>query len=174
VVAPQLVVTNAHVVAGLKKPVAQDDSGGHRATVVYFDPRLDLAILRIPDLTTPPLRLATGHANRGTVGAVLGYPGGGHFTVDPAAILGRQTAQGRTIYGTDLITREIYELQAKVRPGNSGGPVVAPDGSVLGVVFAMSTSQDNLGYALTAAQVAPALAAAATNSAVSTGPCLAE
>jgi S1-C subfamily serine protease len=175
VAAPETVVTNAHVVAGAKKPVVQDNAGGHRATAVVFDPDLDIAILHVPGLAVPALHLASAVQSRGTVGAILGYPGGGGLTITPAAILGTQTAIGRDIYGSNLITRHVYELQAVVRPGNSGGPLVAPDGAVLGLVFAMSTTNGSIGYALTSDKVAPSVATGAVSTtAVSTGTCLAD
>lgn len=172
VVAPGMVATNAHVVAGIKTPIVQDSRRSYRARVVAFNSSQDIAVLAVPDLPATPLPLATARQNRGTVGAVLGYPGGGNLTISPAAILGFQTALGRNIYGTGLVAREVYELQTVVRPGNSGGPVIAPDGTVIGLVFAMSTTNDEVGYALTSAEVAKAIPARATAPTVSTGQCL--
>jgi S1-C subfamily serine protease len=121
-----------------------------------------------------PLSLATTDQPRGTIGAALGYPGGGDLTVSPAAILAQRTAVGRNIYDAGLVRRDIYELQAVVRPGNSGGPLVAPDGTVIGVIFATSTSNGNIGYALTATEIIPDLGQARTADPVSTGACLAD
>jgi S1-C subfamily serine protease len=174
VAGPGLVATNAHVVAGVDNPAVVDASGAHRAVVVLFDPKLDFAVLRTSGLSATPLHLASGIDSRGTVGAVLGYPGGGNFTVSPAAILGEQPALGRDIYDSGLIRRDIYSLQSVVRPGNSGGPLITPSGSVIGVVFAMSTTDNNLGYALTSAEVIPDLTHAATAGPVSTGPCVSD
>jgi S1-C subfamily serine protease len=174
VAAPGLVATNAHVVAGIDKPVVVDAAGTHRATVVLFDPSLDFAVLRAGGLAASPLPLSGAVASRGTVGAVLGYPGGGSFTVSPAAILSEQTALGRDIYDSGLTRRDIYTLQAVVRPGNSGGPLITPDGTVVGVVFAMSTTNGQVGYALTSAEIQPDLARAASSGPVATGACVSD
>ena len=174
VAAADLVVTNAHVIAGIRAPMVIDDNGRHAATPIVFDPDVDLAVLRVPDLADAPLALAEADAQRGAVGAVLGYPGGGDFTEVPAAVAATYPAVGRDIYGSGLVTRNVYELQADVRPGNSGGPLVAPDGRVLGVVFARSISAAGVGYALTASEVRPRLAAAAARpGGVDTGSCAA-
>lgn len=171
VVAPGLVATNAHVVAGITRPVVRDANGVHAATVVSFNPNRDFAVLRTTGLAAAPLPLATADQPRGTVGAALGYPGGGNFAVSPAAVLSTRTAVGRNIYGYGLVSRRVYELQSVIRPGNSGGPLVAPDGTVFGVIFAMSTTNGQVGYALTSTEVAPQVAAAATASPVGTGAC---
>ncbi len=174
VAAGDIVVTNAHVIAGVQAPVVIDGAGRHPATPIVFDPDVDLAVLRVPDLADAPLVLADADAGRGTVGAVLGYPGGGDFTEVPASVAATYPAVGRDIYGTGLVNRNVYELQAEVRPGNSGGPLVAPDGHVLGVVFARSISAPGVGYALTAGEIRPRVAAAAARQiGVDTGPCAA-
>jgi uncharacterized membrane protein required for colicin V production len=175
VVADGLIATNAHVVAGIDRPVVVDAHGTHRATVVLFDADLDLAVLRASNLAADPLPLDPKNEARGTVGAVLGYPGGGAFTVSPAAILDRRIAIGRNIYGSGLIHRDVYTLQSVVRPGNSGGPLIRPDGTVVGVVFATSTVNGNIGYALTSAEVLSDVHTAESSSgSVSTGACLAD
>jgi S1-C subfamily serine protease len=174
VVGSGLVATNAHVVAGIDNPVVVDSRGSHRATVVLFDPNLDFAVLRTGALAATPLPLDPNLEPRGTVGAVLGYPGGGDFTVQPAAVLQRQTAAGRNIYDTGLVHRDIYVLQAIVRPGNSGGPLVSPTGQVVGVVFAMSTTNPNVGYALTSSEVISEVNQASRSGAVSTQSCVSE
>ncbi len=174
VAGPELVATNAHVVAGIERPVVYDARGPHAATVVAFDPGMDFAVLRTTGLAASPLPLEPGLVPRGTVGAALGYPGGGNFTVSPAAVLRSQTAVGRDIYDRGLVQRDIYALQALIRPGNSGGPLVRPDGTVIGVIFANSPSSENTGYALTSAEVLPLVNQAKTSSPVSTGACAAE
>jgi S1-C subfamily serine protease len=167
-----LVVTNAHVVAGIESPVVRDERGSHRATPVLFDPQLDLAILRTTGLAGTALPLGDNDSPRGQGGAVLGYPGGGRFSAGPAAVLRKFSAIGRDIYGRSLTRRSVYQLQATIRQGNSGGPFVRQDGTVLGVVFAASTTEANVGYALTSVEVLPKLRQArATTNAVSTGPC---
>ena len=174
VVGEGLVVTNAHVVAGIDRPMVQDSAGLHRANVVRFDPDLDIAVLRTTGLAARSLALDPNNEPRGTIAAALGYPGGGNFTAGAAAILERQTAVGRNIYDAGLVRRDIYVLQAKVRPGNSGGPLVTPNGTVIGVIFATSTTNRNIGYALTSAEVLPDVTQAQSSGQVSTGACLAE
>jgi S1-C subfamily serine protease len=167
-----LVVTNAHVVAGIDNPQVQDARGDHRATPVLFDPALDVAVLRTSGLAGSSLPLADGEAPRGQGGAALGYPGGGRFTAGPAAVLRKFAAIGRDIYGRALTRRDVYQLQATIRQGNSGGPFVRQDGTVLGVVFAASTTEQNVGYALTSKEVLPKVRQARTSTQpVSTGPC---
>ncbi len=172
VAAPGLVVTNAHVVAGIPSPLVQVGTSVKTTRVVYFDPAFDLAVLRVSGLTAPVLRLDPGTVDRGVQAAVLGYPDGGPFTVDGAGVMALFEAQGRDIYGHALTVRNVYELNALVRPGNSGGPLVLPDGRVVGVVFSRSTVDANVGYALTSPDVLSRLAQAVpVTTAVGTGPC---
>lgn len=174
VAAPGLVVTNAHVVAGIDRPVVQDRRGNHQATAVLFDPALDIAVLRTSGLAAGPLPLLPGDAARGTTAAVLGYPGGGGFDAQPAVVLARYRALGRDIYSRSLTRRPVYELQSRVRPGNSGGPVVRSDGSVIGVVFSRSSLATDIGYAITSTEVLERLQAAQRRAApADTGPCAA-
>ncbi len=172
--APGYVVTNAHVVAGVDAPeVREADGAAHAATTVLFDPRLDLAVLRVAEPVGPPLPLATEPAERGEGAAVLGYPEGGGLAAVPAAVRARLEAVGRDIYGRGRVRRDVYELQAEVRPGNSGGPFVDADGTVLGVVFAGSTTDPGIGYALASEEVGPVVERAeGRTAAVPTGPCL--
>ena len=147
-----LIVTNAHVVSGTGDHRIQTSDGTVLpATVVFFDPEVDVAILSAPGYTGPSLSFATG--DRGTDGAVIGYPGGGPERVEPAVVDGAVTAEGRDIYNSNLVTRQIFVLQSRVRPGNSGGPLVDTDGNVLGIVFATSASDPEQAYALTNAQI---------------------
>ncbi|HVX57631.1 MAG TPA: MarP family serine protease, partial [Candidatus Saccharimonadales bacterium] len=172
VVGSNLVATNAHVVAGIRHPYVEDDNGSHSGTVIWFDPKLDFAVLRVSNLAGGSLVISHKHINAGTPGAVLGYPGGGSFTASPAAVMDQFTAVGRDIYGKGETSRDVYELQASVIPGNSGGPLVARDGTVIGVIFAESTSYQHVGYALTTSQISSAInQAAADNRAVSSGQC---
>lgn len=172
VVGQGLIATNAHVVAGIKRPHVQDENGVHRATTIWFDPNLDLALLRVSDLAGRPLKLSTPIAARNTPVAVLGFPGGGAFSAKAGAVLNQFTATGRNIYGKSGVSRPVYEIQSDIIPGNSGGPMVGQDGAVIGVVFAESTSYDHVGYALTAASVASAVQQAqARNQQVATGSC---
>jgi S1-C subfamily serine protease len=157
VAADGLVITNAHVVAGVAQPTVVDTAGRHNATTTWFDPELDLAILRANNLAGKALDIKTQPVDNGTASVVLGYPGGGGFTASPATILDKLTARGHDIYDKGLTSRDIYEVKADIIPGNSGGPVLDKDGSVIGVVFAQSTTYDHIGYALTMPAVAQAL-----------------
>ena len=172
VVGDDMVVTNAHVVAGISRQYVTDSNGTHRATAIWFDRNLDLAILRVSNLAGAPLALSDTTVPRNTPAAVLGFPGGGGFTANPASVLEAFTATGTNIYGRGSATRRVYTVAANVQPGNSGGPVVAQDGAVIGVVFAKSTSYNNVGYALTMKQVISAINKAnAQGTAVTTGSC---
>jgi S1-C subfamily serine protease len=165
VVAPGLVVTNAHVVAGVDHPMVVDDHGPHQTTVL-------LAVMRVVGLDEPSLTLDPDQVSRGVEAAVLGYPEGGPFTVDPAGIMAVFEAEGRDIYGRVLTVRNVYEIQATVRPGNSGGPLVQPDGQVIGVVFSRSTTSGDIGYALTSPGVLSRVVRAVSESkAAGTGAC---
>jgi S1-C subfamily serine protease len=156
VYAPERVMTNAHVVAGVQDPVVYVDGRGRglRAQVVEFDPQLDVAVLRVPGLELDPLRFATATVPSTTDAAVIGYPGDGPLRLAAARVRTATTAVGQDVYGGGRVVRQIYSLRAEVRPGNSGGPLVGADGSVLGVVFAASREDPETGYALTSAQVA--------------------
>jgi S1-C subfamily serine protease len=169
-----LVVTNAHVVAGVEDPIVQDRRGSHDATIVLFDPDTDLAVLRTSRLAGEPLPLVRTTLERGARGAVLGFPGGGSFTSEPAAVLaGFDSLAGRDIYGSaDRVNRQVYQLKARIRSGNSGGPFVTRDGKVAGVVFSSSAINQNIGYALSVAGIADRIdRASRLRAAVSPGPC---
>ncbi|HEX2259200.1 MAG TPA: MarP family serine protease [Actinomycetota bacterium] len=169
-----LVITNAHVVAGVDRPVVQDRRGRfHRTAVVHFDPSMDLAILRAGTLTGNPLPLRRDVAPRGLQGGVLGYPEGGPFRAEPGAVRARlNNVVGRDIYSQRLVSRDVYQIEASVHQGNSGGPFVESSGRVVGVIFASSLATPNVAYALTSTSVAPKLdAARAVRTQVDTGPC---
>lgn len=174
VVEPHLVVTNAHVVAGMSRPIVEDQDGGQdRAVTVYFDSHFDLAVLRVPALQEPALSLDPGLVGRGTGGAVLGYPENHSLTVVPAGVTASFVAVGPDIYGQGSTKRQLYELQAVVEPGNSGGPLVSPNGTVLGVVFSRSTIDTSVGYALASPGVLTRVQQAeGDTAAVSTGACI--
>jgi S1-C subfamily serine protease len=154
VVGRGLVVTNAHVVAGVDHPAVQDGSGSHRASVLLFDPKMDLAVLQTTGLAGKALLLDRDIVARGDQGAVLGYPQGGPFHAEPGAVRARLPAVvGRDIYAGGLVSRDVYQLEAQVKPGNSGGPFVEESGRVVGVVFASSLVEPNVAYALTSKAV---------------------
>jgi S1-C subfamily serine protease len=147
------IVTNAHVVSGTSTHTVVAPSGAQMpGTVVYFDPERDVAVLYVPDFKGAPLALAP--AGRGTKGAVIGYPGGLSERVVPAVVDGRIVAEGRDIYNSSVVTRQIFVIQASVRPGNSGGPLIDLEGHVLGLVFATSAGDPNQAYALTDDEIA--------------------
>jgi S1-C subfamily serine protease len=124
------------------------------------------------DVTEPALALDPQTVPRSTQGAVLGYPEGGPFMDVAAGVMAEFQAQGRDIYGQGLTVRDVYEIQAVVRPGNSGGPLVLPNGEVIGVVFSRSTTNGTIGYALTSPGVMTRVhQAEAATSAVGTGGC---
>ncbi|HSK53446.1 MAG TPA: MarP family serine protease [Clostridia bacterium] len=173
VVAPQYVVTNAHVIAGGRTLRIAGAAGTHDAEAVLFDPSFDIALLHVPGLDAPVLGLATRDPDRGTAAAVLGYPGGGPLRIVAAAVAGTHPARGRDIYGTERVDRQVLEIHAEIDQGNSGGPLVLPDGSVGGVVFAEARTDDDVGYALTPTRVADLVEPAiGLTSAVGTGACL--
>ena len=172
VVRPGYLLTNAHVVAGTDRQWIHSSDGDHDAQVVAFDPQTDLALLHVPDLTAPVLTLLQGDIDRGTDGAVVGYPGGGPLTGDGAAVRRSFSAPGRDIYGQGEITRHLYEIQATVHHGNSGGPFILSDGRVAGVVFASSVIDPAVGYAIASSDVRPFVrGATGAQIPVSTGTC---
>ncbi|MHB8719018.1 MAG: MarP family serine protease [Candidatus Dormibacteria bacterium] len=150
------VITNAHVVAGSNRvEVDTTDGTMHQATVVLYDPNVDVAILHVPGLGQAALPMASSDPPRGLNGAVIGYPGGGSERVVPGGVSGTEEARGYNIYNSELVTRDIEVLAAQVIPGNSGGPFVDSSGTVQGLVFAASTTTNDEGYALTMPQVSP-------------------
>jgi len=173
VYAPDHIITNAHVVAGVTQgPQVYAPSGAvYQATVVFYDPQVDIAILYVPGLNMTPLGFA-GQAAVGADAVVAGYPLDHALTSAPARVAGIQDATGPDIYQTSQVTREIYQVKADVEPGNSGGPLIAPDGTVYGVVFAAAVGVPGTGFVLTAAEVhADAQAGSTATVPVSTDSC---
>ncbi|MEX0748695.1 MAG: MarP family serine protease [Candidatus Saccharimonadales bacterium] len=168
-----LVVTNAHVVAGITSPTIIDANGSRSGEIVYFDPDQDIAMVRTLSLAGLPLPLASQLEPRSTTAVVLGYPGGGRLKGTPAGILRQIEARGLDIYGRRAVTRSMYELQAEVISGNSGGPVVLPNGTVVGLVVARSESVAEVSYSLTSKVISAALeSVTATSQLVTSGRCL--
>lgn len=172
VVAPDRIVTNAHVVAGVDRPVVEAPNGAAvSGRVVAYDPEHDLAVIAVNGFDVPALPVAPVPAPA-TTGWIAGYPFGGPLTVGTAAVIGTAPAD-MTIEGRRSV-REVTSLAGTVNHGNSGGPVLGADGDVIGVVFAKSETNANLGYAVPTpvldplAQKAPALTAP-----VGTGSCVA-
>ncbi len=176
VISPGFVVTNAHVVAGSHTGgVLVTDAVGHQsdATVVLFDPSLDVALLRAPDAPHRAIDFAAADPTRGAIGAALGYPGGGPLKIIGAAVTGSYPATGRDIYGNATVRRQILELRAQIERGDSGGPLILPDGTIGGLVFAEARTDPEVGYALTPVEVATRVEPSiGRSSPVDTGPCL--
>jgi S1-C subfamily serine protease len=154
VYAPQHVMTNAHVVAGVRQPTVQVRGTGRELTgrVVLFDPKRDVAVVYVPDLDVPALNFDGGGSARDNA-VVAGFPRNGPFRVDAARIRSEINAQGPDIYQRSTVKRAVFQLLARVQPGNSGGPLLSARGDVYGVIFAKSLEDDTTGYALTAAEV---------------------
>jgi S1-C subfamily serine protease len=176
VISPDHVLTNAHVVAGVTSRQTVTITVGRNqtlpATVVYYDPQVDVAVLYVPGLDLPALHFA-GPADPSDDAVVAGYPlDAATLHLAPARIGGVQNVQGPNIYQDSLVTRQIYEIRAVVESGNSGGPLLSPAGTVDGVVFAAAVGESDTGFALTAAEVsADAGAGEQLTTAVSTGAC---
>jgi S1-C subfamily serine protease len=155
VYAPQHVLTNAHVVAGVNQPLTVTSKGGtvYHATVVLYDPQVDIAVLYVPGLNLTPLQF-DDQGQAGAEAVVAGYPLDHSFHAVAARIGGTQNAVGPDIYQTGTVDRQIFEIRAVVQPGNSGGPLLSPSGTVYGVVFAAAVDTSNTGFALTASEVA--------------------
>lgn len=172
VVARGVVVTNAHVVAGERSTSVVAQGQLYPATVVYFNPTYDLAVLRTDAPLGPPLSVDASTVPSGTEAAVVGYPEDGPLTVDPAAVAAELAAPGRNIYNEGTVTREVYQIDANVEPGNSGGPLVDSGGQVIGIVFSRSTAYADVGYALTSPGVRTRVLSAERRTApVATGAC---
>jgi hypothetical protein len=136
VIGPELVATNAHVVAGTDDTTVTPREGAPEleAGAVHYDPRNDFAILRVPGLSLPALELASG-ARSGTSGAVLGYPENGPYQVEPARLGTTAAVMSQDSYGRGPLRREMTSFRGEVRSGNSGGPLVDAQGRVLTTVF---------------------------------------
>jgi S1-C subfamily serine protease len=171
VVADDLVLTNAHVIAG-GRPRIEWQGRTFDATPVLFDPGVDAAVLRVDGLDAPALTLRPTEVDRGAGGTVLGYPGG-RYREMPAGVRRLLEAVGRDIYSREEVLRHVYELQAKVRHGNSGGPFVLAGGVAAGLVFGASLSHPDLGYAIASPRLIPLVErAAARIDPVGTGRCV--
>jgi S1-C subfamily serine protease len=165
-----LVVTNAHVVAGESSTEVQRDDGSRvDADVVAFDPDRDLALLAAPGLERPALTVASGA--EGGRGGVYGHPGGGPLEISPFEIAQRVRASGRDIYDQDRTVRDVFVLSAELAPGDSGSALVDPEGEVVGVAFAIAPDRPGVAYALTDGEVTAFLDEAGRDP-VDTGPCL--
>jgi len=172
VYAEDRVMTNAHVLAGVREPQVSVSGQELDATPVFVDELLDVAILAVPDLDVTPLAFATVAVETGDDAIITGYPGGGPLYVGAARIRDRALIAGPDFRDTTTVEREVYSLRGEVRAGNSGGPLLDTDGTVLGVVFASAVDDPSTGYALTAGAVSQAAAeGVAARQGVGTGDC---
>ena len=171
VYAPDRVMTNAHVVAGVDDPELIVGDSSVPAEVVYYNPDIDVAVLAADTGSAPALDFdQDGTAREGV--AILGYPEDGPYDVQPGRIRAEQRLRSPNIYGDGAVIRQVFSLRGLVRPGNSGGPIVSSAGDVVGVVFAASVTDQETGYALTAEQVSrSAELGRSSGGAVSTGDC---
>lgn len=168
------VMTNAHVVAGVDAVGVRVQGKGtlHRGRVVYIDSKTDIAIIRVAALRAAPLAIGV-EQRRGTELVVTGFPGGGHLTLIPARVRGVLASKGTDIYGNRPVRRDIYALRADIKQGDSGAPLIAVDGAVVGLVFASSANDAQTGYALVPGLMSTALSQAqGATAAVDTGECI--
>ena len=169
--APNLVVTNAHVVAGMKDPRVDLRDGDYRdADVVAFNVHDDIAVLRVAGLGAVPLETATPVEGQSV--AILGYPENGPFTATPGRIGETRVVLAEDAHGRGPVNRKITTLRGRVRHGNSGGPAVDSRGRVRTTVFAARVGADNQGYGVPTDIVQSTLAEAREAASVSTGPCV--
>jgi S1-C subfamily serine protease len=146
-IAPQLVVTNAHVVAGATSVTV----GGVPARVALFDPVNDVAILRVA-MSASPMKFVPSAPSSGANAEVIGFPRDGRRTISPSIINGQITAESRDIYDRQTFTRTVLVVYSNIQPGNSGSPVLVR-GQVAGVVFSKSLSQNETAYAIPATTI---------------------
>jgi S1-C subfamily serine protease len=166
------VMTNAHVLAGVDDPRVLAEGEQYDARIVYVDEQVDIAVLAVPGLPQVPLTFSTTERDSGADAIIMGYPGGGDLQVGPARVRDLSDIRGPNFRADGTVSRQVYSLFGQVRSGNSGGPLLDIDGSVLGVVFASAIDDPSTGYALSADQVATAATAGASSSSeVDSGPC---
>lgn len=174
VFAPDRVMTNAHVVAGTSSLTVRVGSRVLPATVVLFDPDVDVAVLEVPGLGVAPLRFVDSALRTGDDAIALGYPQDGPFRASPMRVRGKVNLSSPDIYGQTQTRREAYTLRGRIEQGNSGGPLITPGGEVAGMVFgAGESAKDETGFAITAAQLSDAVAKGrGSDSPVSTEGCV--
>lgn len=172
VISPDTILTNAHVVAGTDTVHVETVNGTVEATVVFYDPDTDLAVLHSAGLDLPALQWAEDAASTGDDAVVMGFPEGGPFEARPVRIRDKIIVDGPNIYATTRVDREAYSLRGTIRHGNSGGPLLTTDGDVLGVIFGTAVDESETGYALSADEVISTIGEFSTV-AVDTGACVA-
>lgn len=170
--APEHVMTNAHVVAGTRSNTVEVNGARRSGRVVVYDPQRDLAVLYVPGLGGPVMPFSRQGAATGSDAIVLGFPLDGPYDAQGARVRDRREITGPDIYDSGKVTREVYTIRGLVRSGNSGGPMIAPDGTVLGVIFAAAADDTQTGFAITADEAASVAIAGRTRTApTSTGDC---
>ena len=173
VIGPDLIMTNAHVLAGVDNPTLRVKGKGKafEGVVIYFDPARDIAVIKTKDFPSVALRISEP-LTRADTAVVVGFPGGGPLTLIPARVRSVSVSNGTDIYGKEPVTREIYAISADIKHGDSGAPMFALDGTVAGLVFASSATDAETGYALTAKEFMAGIEiASAATQAVDTGKC---
>lgn len=153
VVADNVIMTNAHVVAGTDRVQVTTANGPVETQVVYYNPQQDIALLRASDLHLVPMKWAEGRAVQGQDAIVMGYPLGGPFRATAARVRDAFVVSGPNIYADDRVEREAYSVRGEVVQGNSGGPLIDTHGHVLGLVFGADVNEADTGYALTKEEV---------------------
>ena len=166
-VTPQLMVTNAHVVAGATSVTV----GGVPADVALYDPVNDIAILRVA-MSATPLNFVVSAPSSGAKAEVIGFPLDGPRTISPSIINGQITAESRDIYDKQTFQRTVLVVYSNIEPGNSGSPVMVR-GDVAGVVFSKSLTQSETAYAIPAAMVEHDIASTPARGTQSTQSCVA-
>lgn len=172
VIAPNRVMSNAHVVAGSDSVTVEAEGQTFEATVVSYDPDADISILDVPNLPLQPLVFADQPAKTGTDAVVLGFPGGGDFVATPARVREIIELSGPDIYKTKTVNREVYTIRGTVRQGNSGGPMINRSGQVIGVVFGAGVDDNDTGFVMTTDEVSRQLAKIGNTAKVPTGACV--
>jgi S1-C subfamily serine protease len=172
VIAPNRVMSNAHVVAGSDSVTVEAEGQTYDATVVAYDPDADISILDVPNLAQQPLVFAEQPAKTGTDAVVLGFPGGGDFVATPARVREIIELSGPDIYKTKTVNREVYTIRGTVRQGNSGGPMINRAGQVIGVVFGAGVDDNDTGFVMTTDEVSRQLAKIGNTAKVPTGACV--
>jgi V8-like Glu-specific endopeptidase/uncharacterized membrane protein required for colicin V production len=156
VIGPDLIATDAHVIAGVKRPIVKYDQQSYAAVPVYFNAELDLAILRVKNLDAPSLPIDKTSAQNNLTVAIVGYPGG-NYTTTPGIIRNGLIATSGNIYDEGSSSRSAYGIQANIEDGSSGSPVTLPNGQAVGIIFSRSTTVENYSYALSSVYFKQAL-----------------
>ena len=172
VIAPNRVMSNAHVVAGADSVTIEAEGKKYDAIVVSYDPDADISILDVPNLPLEPLVFADQPAKTGTDAVVLGYPGGGDFVATPARVREIIELSGPDIYKSTTVNREVYTIRGIVRQGNSGGPMINRAGQVIGVVFGAAVDDNDTGFVMTTNEVSRQIAKIGNTAKVPTGKCV--